>query len=230
VQIDRIAALLKPYLASSPNPRHSESSRRLSEEPAVLSPAQLEDISTYIDLLLRWNSRMNLTAIRYEEEIVTRHFGESIFAALYLFSNIASGAGVTLADVGSGAGFPGIPIKIWTPQVNLTLIESNQKKSTFLREVSRALTFPDIDIQNARAESITLTFDVVTLRAVERFAEILPIATRLVAAEGRIALLMGRSQADQAQSLLPGFSWKQPALVPESKSRCLLVGENMVGN
>src|SRR5580692_9293450 len=81
----RIAELLHPFVSSSPYPYHSELGRRPCEEPAVLSPDQLQHISTYIDILQRWNARINLTAIRNEEEIVARHFGECLFAARLLF-------------------------------------------------------------------------------------------------------------------------------------------------
>src|SRR5580693_2378362 len=135
----QIAALLEPFI----------------ETP--LSPSQLDQISIYIDLLLRWNARINLTAIRNEEEIVTRHFGESLFAARHLFPRVARAPSPTsvsktkvhaprLIDIGSGAGFPGLPIKIWAPEIDLTLIESNQKKATFLREIARKLTLTDINV------------------------------------------------------------------------------------
>src|ERR1700680_4675226 len=154
---ERIAELLEPFL-----------------DPATdqtLTGDDLDLISTYIDLLLRWNARINLTAVREPEEIVTRHFGESLFAARQLFPRRLSVSGaaatpVQVADVGSGAGFPGIPIKLWAPNIFLTLIESNHKKATFLREVARALTLTDINIQNARAETFPPPpSDVVTLRA-----------------------------------------------------------------
>ncbi len=86
----RIAELLEPFLTVAPAACHSEHARSAGEEPASLSPAQLQDISTYIDLLLRWNARINLTAIRDPEEIVTRHFGESLFAARCLFPAASS--------------------------------------------------------------------------------------------------------------------------------------------
>src|SRR5215467_5971388 len=148
----RIAKLLAPYIEAPDDNR--------------LTPAAIKDISTYIDLLKRWNQRINLTAIRSEEEVVTRHFGESLFAARVLFpSHVETGASpvppkrseaasVQVADVGSGAGFPGVPIKLWEPSIALTLIESNHKKATFLREVVRALTLTDVNIQNTRAESL----------------------------------------------------------------------------
>jgi 16S rRNA (guanine527-N7)-methyltransferase len=239
MQPARIAELLHPFLSPTTNPCHSEPGRRPGEEPAVLSPIQLEHISTYIDILLRWNARVNLTAIRNPEEIVTRHFGESLFAARHLFPdagrqgkierNSSPSSAVkgfdAVADLGSGAGFPGIPIKLWAPNIALTLIESNHKKATFLREVTRALTLTDVKIQTARAEALPLsTFDVVTLRAVERFTDVLPVAARLVATSGRLALLIAASQLDAARSALPSFSWDPKIPVPASKSRLLLVG------
>lgn len=232
----RIAELLQPFLSA---PCHSESGRTSGEVPAVvLSSAQLNRISTYIDLLLHWNSRINLTAVRDPEEIVTRHFGESLFAARHLFPalpaqshtdrNFSAPSAVSglvrLADLGSGAGFPGIPIKIWVPDIALTLIESNHKKATFLREVARSLALTDVDIQNARAETVAATFDVVTLRAVERFADALPAANRLLALAARLALLISATQLETAYSVLPDLSWTQPIPIPQSKSRVLLVG------
>jgi 16S rRNA (guanine527-N7)-methyltransferase len=130
----------------------------------------------------------------------------------------------SLADLGSGAGFPGLPIKLWAPHISLTLIESNHKKAAFLREVARALTLTSTNIQNARAESVTATFDTVTLRAVERFEHILPTAAALVAPTGRLALLIGAAQCDQAVAILPHFRWSVPVPVPQSSSRILLVG------
>jgi 16S rRNA (guanine527-N7)-methyltransferase len=233
----RIAELLAPFVADC----HSESGRRHGEEPAVLAPAilsqtQLESISTFIDILQHWNARINLTAIRDEEEIVTRHFGESFFAASHLFPNtLVSELDVAearsqkpearLADLGSGAGFPGLPIKLWASHIALTLIEANHKKATFLREVARALSLTEVDIQNVRAETLSpSTFDVVTFRAVEHFAGALSVATRLVRPKGRIALLISSAQLPIAQSAIPTLIW-QPALpIPQSNSSLLLLG------
>jgi 16S rRNA (guanine527-N7)-methyltransferase len=229
----RIAELLAPFLDPR-NACHSEEQN--GEESAVLSQAQLNDISTYIDILLRWNARINLTAIRGEEEIVTRHFGESLFAAQCLLPRYsASSASSALkafevADLGSGAGFPGIPIKIWAPEISLTLIESNHKKATFLREVVRALTLTDVDIQNVRAESLPPhSFDLVTLRAVERFDTILPIASGLLAPTGRLAILIGSAQLPTARAILPQLTWSKAVPIPGSRSRVLAIAEAMVG-
>jgi 16S rRNA (guanine527-N7)-methyltransferase len=239
MQPARIAELLQPFLSPISSSCHSERGQRPGEESAAPAPApsfaQLKDISTYIDILMRWNARINLTAIRSEEEIITRHFGESFFAARHLFPASAQlGTAARLADVGSGAGFPGIPLKLWAPEINLTLIESSHKKATFLREVIRALTLMDINVFHGRAEQLVTEvdppqlFDVVTLRAVEHFAEILPVAARLVSPGGRLALLIGSSQIEQAQLLLPELTWSSPLDIPLSKLRTLLVGRSPV--
>lgn len=233
---EHIAELLAPYLQVGQH----------------LTSDNLDRISMYIDILLRWNSRINLTAIRAPEEIVTRHFGESLFAARHLFASSPVGTAVPgcpdvrssptdqpapairLADLGSGAGFPGIPIKLWAPHVAVTLIESNQKKIAFLREIVRSLRLMDIDILYGRAEKLLQNhpaagappnrFDVVTLRAVERFDRILRTAARLLAAGGRLALLVGSSQIEAAHSLPETLTWEAPLAVPLSHSRVLLLG------
>jgi len=234
-----IAELLEPFLGAptATNPCHSEPAKA-GEEPAFLSPAQLQSISTYIDILARWNARINLTAIRDPDQIVIRHFGESLFAARHLFpgslyggtperSSASQGGQASAADVGSGAGFPGLPVKLWAPHISLTLIESNQKKATFLREVARALALADINITTNRAEALASgTFDLVMLRAVESFAAILPVAARLVAPAGRLALLVGMSQLDPARSALPQFAWSSAKPIPMSRSRILAVAES----
>ncbi|SRR5258708_4706001 len=223
----RIAELLAPFLGTPP----------ANDQRLAINDALSRDISTYIDMLLRWNARINLTAIRDPEEIVTRHFGESLFAARVLFPDVYPVPSVSsvvkdfdsdlVADVGSGAGFPGIPFKLWNPSINLTLIESNQKKAAFLREVARSLTLTDINVFNGRAEDLPRAharFDVVTLRAVERFEDALRISAALLIPGGRLALLIGSSQQNAAASVLPSFSWNPPRPIPLSQSRILLVG------
>jgi 16S rRNA (guanine527-N7)-methyltransferase len=241
----RISALLAPFME-----RH-------------LSAIQLGQTSTYIDLLLHWNARINLTAIREPEEIVTRHFGESFFLARHLFPDrpdrplLAAheavpdpSAGFSLTtnhgplatavvDIGSGAGFPALPLKIWAPDLRLTLIESNHKKAAFLREAIRALTLMNVDVIAERAETVAPRqtplpraglqvrlpgADLVTLRAVEKFDEILPLATSFLAPHGRLALLIGSPQLEKLQSLpsMNAMKWTSLA-IPKSHSRVLSV-------
>jgi len=205
----------------------------------ALDDSRLSLISTYIDLLIRWNARINLTAIRDPEEIVTRHFGESLFTAKCLFPaapdvgegalarpTTHAGTAARLIDVGSGPGFPGLPIKIWNLDLQVTLIESNQKKATFLREVVRTLTLTDVNVFAARAETRPpATADLVTLRAVERFDESLTVAANLVVPGGRLALLIGSAQVEQTSHLSPHFDWRPPISIPNSRARVLLLGD-----
>jgi 16S rRNA (guanine527-N7)-methyltransferase len=229
VDTTRIAALLEPFLLQP------------------LPDAALGQISTYIDLLRRWNARINLTAVRDPEAIVTRHFGESLFLARHLFpepvartflsapgvsasqeagapSKLCLGGDVHVLDIGSGPGFPGVPVKIWAPGVLLTLVESNHKKAAFLREVARSLTLTDVNVITERADTLRLApVQAVTLRAVERFETILPIATRFLAPAGRLALLIGSSQAPLLPTLVPHFRLLPPIPIPQSKSRILVL-------
>jgi 16S rRNA (guanine527-N7)-methyltransferase len=208
-----IASLLVPYVESN-------------ELGLGLPESLLAQFSIYFDLLLRWNARTSLTAIRVPEEIVTRHFGESLFAARQIFPAGYSTRALTtsLADVGSGAGFPGLPIKLWGPHLQVTLIESQQKKATFLREVVRALQLTGVEVRSSRAELVTETFDVVTLRAVERFDEVVGVAGGLVRPGGRLGLLIGEDQVIKAREVLPGLKWEKPVPIPASKRRVVLVG------
>jgi 16S rRNA (guanine527-N7)-methyltransferase len=224
----RIAELLQPFL-QTPIPRTSLDPLSFQagfspEESAVLTASQIENISTYIDLLLRWNARVNLTAVRDPEEIVTRHFGESLLAARYLFPSRHTNEDLT--DFGSGAGFPGLPIKIWVPDLRLTLIESNHKKATFLREVVRKLAMTNVEVFSGRAEDYVGQADVVTLRAVERFEQAVPLAVRLVRPGGRLTLLIGEAQIGRARALAPSLEWSVPVGIPLSSSRVVLVGRS----
>jgi|SRR5579884_3914992 len=221
---DQIASLLKPFIK------------------APLSAHQLAMVSAYLDLLLRWNERINLTAVRRPEEIVDRHFGESFFLAQHLFGPEWNGR---LVDVGSGAGFPGVPIAIYASAAQVTLVESNNKKATFLRELTRTLKTQNVAVYAGRAEEFpggTTAPDVVTLRAVEKFEAAVPVAASLVQrkaplmpADGssppkarRLALLIGAAQEESAKRLAPGFSWESPIATPRSTNRIVLVG-NLVG-
>jgi 16S rRNA (guanine527-N7)-methyltransferase len=202
VDTERIATLLEPYIGRG-----------------ALSAAQLDYISTYVNVLTKWNARTNLTAIREEEDIVRRHFGESLFAAAALLD---PGTSITAIDVGSGAGFPGLPMKIFAPGLHQTLVESHGKKATFLREVVRALHLKDVSVVEGRAEGLDITAELVTFRGVEKFEAILVAASKLVAPGGRLAALIGAAQVARAHELLPG-EWLEPRTIPGSESRVLAI-------
>jgi 16S rRNA (guanine527-N7)-methyltransferase len=215
-----------PMTRELANPISPERIRQLLApfvEPMALKDSQVSAILVYIDLLLKWNAKLNLTAIRDPEEIITRHFGESLFAARRLFPTANSHESVI--DIGSGAGFPGFPIKVWCPCLELTLIESNQRKATFLREVIRALDLKSSVVLAERAESVSLRADIVTFRAVERFEHILPVALSLVKPGGRIALLIGEMQVRRAESTIPIVTWSAPIPIPLTRNGRLLIGQ-----
>lgn len=204
-----------------------------------LSPVQIQQLRVYLDLLLRWNQKINLTSVHTPEAIVTRHFGESLFLAASVVpkeqlaiqrtSTKASPAGRDFVDIGSGAGLPGIPLKIYAPHLRGMLVESHNKKATFLKEVVRALNLKGIEVFSGRAQELAQPgaqgFSLVTLRAVERFENVLPIAAKLVAQKGRLALLIGSAQVETAQGLLPSLAWQPARPTPLSRSRVLLIGE-----
>ncbi|HET9180514.1 MAG TPA: 16S rRNA (guanine(527)-N(7))-methyltransferase RsmG [Candidatus Angelobacter sp.] len=183
----------------------------------------LESISIYIDLLLKWTRKINLTAVRDPKEIVTRHFGESLFAATHLLPPNWRGA---VIDVGSGAGFPGLPMAMSCSTASVTLIESQGKKAAFLKEVIYALALKNVSVFNGRAEGFPSQGDLVTLRAVEQFEKVLPISIKLVKRGGSLGLMIGKSQIEAARQLLSTVEWKQPLEVPGGHSRALLIGIN----
>ena len=210
----RIAELLEPFLSGP------------------LADSQLNNISTYIDILLRWNAKMNLTSVRNPEEIISRHFGESLFVAQQI-SKIATieypGKSTHLMDIGSGAGFPGLPIKIFDPAISVTLIESSHKKVAFLREVIRELDLREAAVFADRAESYEVSIKadqlmIATLRAVEHYQEILDIAVRLLNPPSYIALLIGENQIQPTQAQYPDLKWRAPLEIPLSSRRSLLIG------
>ncbi len=178
----------------------------------------------YCALLLRWSSRVNLTAIRDQEGILSRHFVESIACARVLPARIA-----TLLDFGSGAGFPGIPIALCRPEIAVTLAESQGKKAAFLYEVIRALGI-SATVHSGRAESLSSTFDCVTLRAVDRMPLAVQSATEQVSAGGWLAILTTGARFGEVQAACgPIWSWLDPLPLPGSHNRVAAFGRRGVG-
>jgi 16S rRNA (guanine527-N7)-methyltransferase len=186
----RIAELLEPYLEAPVDALSgpaAESSILLAQ---AADKAAVEQLGVYLDLLLRWNARTNLTAIRTPEEIVRRHFGESLFAGRALQGVL--GDGDTLLDFGSGAGFPGLPIAILLPGLYVTLAESQNKKATFLREAVRQLGL-EVEVWASRVSSMppTRSFSAVILRAVDAMQLAEEEARQRVATGGWLLTLHG---------------------------------------
>ena len=168
---------------------------------------------------MRWNARLNLTAIREPEAILSRHFVECIASARALPAEIR-----TLLDFGSGAGFPGIPISICRPEVEVTLAESQGKKAAFLREVVRTLGLR-AKVQGGRAESLLTEFDCVALRAVDKMESAISAASKLVRAGGWLAAMTTVSEIESVH-LAAGsaFQWRKAVKLPGSETRVLALG------
>jgi 16S rRNA (guanine527-N7)-methyltransferase len=199
---DSIAELLQPYVAEASVPP--------PEWPHIYA-----QLSIYLTLILKWNARTNLTAIRTSEEIVRRHFGESLFAGAHL------GPCQTLLDFGSGAGFPGLPIQLMRPDVHVTLAESRTKKASFLRDAVRTLELPT-EIWAARVEAMPAArrFDAVALRAVDNMN--LAVQEAALRASNRV-LILTTSRQSAFPGLAPGFRVSNPVPLPESTDGVLLI-------
>jgi 16S rRNA (guanine527-N7)-methyltransferase len=177
-----------------------------------LSETELALLTSHYKLLLQWNRRINLTSIREPKAIVTRHFGESLFVATLLGPETQS-----LLDVGTGAGFPGLPLAVCKPGWRVTLLESNAKKVAFLKEVARGI--PNVSILHNRLENISGQFSGATVRGV-RPASVLPELRRLSA---RVILLLLESQIAEVQEF-PGYHWEKRVSLPWDPSRVVLIG------
>ena len=177
----------------------------------------------YCALLLRWNARMNLTAVRDEDGILARHFVESIAAARALPGGIA-----TLLDFGSGAGFPGIPIALCRPEIAVTLAESQGKKAAFLREAVRTLSLSTV-VHSGRAETLVTLFNCVILRAVDRMEQAVGAGAGLVGEGGWLAVMSTEGELETLRLTAGGgFSWASPHRFPGSDRRVLYLGERVV--
>jgi len=188
-----------------------------------LASALANRFEDYLSLLLRWNARMNLTAVRDEDSILSRHFVESIACARALPAGIAS-----LLDFGSGAGFPGIPIALCRPEVAVTLAESQGKKAAFLREADRTLKL-SCKIHSGRAESLTARFDCVTLRAVDRMPQAVQAAASLVSSYGWLAIMTTQTELNALQAAPDQpFDWQTPIPLTGSKNRVLALAQRKI--
>jgi 16S rRNA (guanine527-N7)-methyltransferase len=172
-----------------------------------LDEAQLARLVTHLDLLGEWNSRMNLTAIRDRPSQLTKHLLDSLTVLPYL-------QGPRIADVGSGAGFPGIPLAIVEPHRHFSLIESTGKKCRFLEHVRDTLQLANVEVVQARAESYEpdVRFDTVIARAVGPIAGLVKVAGGLVVGGGRLLAMKGRFPQDELAVKLSG--WKVAAVHP----------------
>ncbi len=182
----------------------------------------IEQTLSYLRLLLTWNDKLNLTAIRDPVEILHRHFCESMYAAVSV--PIERGR---LADVGSGAGFPGLPLKIIRPELEVFLIESNVKKATFLAEVIRELALQNVRVIVSRYEDLgeeIAPLDFVCARAVGDFDQLLTWAGAVSTSARGVVLWIGGRDLERVKRY-KSWTWREPIPMPHSLQRYLLVGD-----
>lgn len=195
--------------------------RALEEFKLPAYDDQILQIQQYIRMLLAWNDKVNLTAIRDPLEILYRHFCESMYAAV----SVPVEAG-RLADVGSGGGFPGLPLKILRPELRVFLIESNLKKATFLAEVTRELGLTDTQVLVRRYEELgeeIAPLDFVCSRALGDFQGLLKWAHSEQIAAKQVVLWIGARDLLEIQKI-HSWEWRESIPVPNSLQRLLLVG------
>ncbi len=199
--------------------------RALGEFQIVVNDSQVLQIQQYMSILLTWNEKISLTAIREPLEILNRHFCECMYAASAV--PVEDGR---LADVGSGGGFPGLPLKIIRPELQVMLIESNIKKATFLAEVIRDLGLADARVLVGRYEELgeeIAPLDFVCSRALGEFAPFLEWAHSEKVGAKEVILWIGARDLPEIQKIQT-WDWREPIPVPHSLRRLLLVGTRKI--
>jgi 16S rRNA (guanine527-N7)-methyltransferase len=208
-------------IGSPPVPSSAAIQRAAAEFQLQLNNEQVLQIQQYTRLLLTWNDKVNLTAIRDPLEILYRHFCESMYGGFLLPVE-----NCRLADVGSGGGFPGLPLKIVRPNLDVYLIESNVKKATFIAEVIRELGLTGARVLVSRFEELgeeVAPLDFVCSRALGEFGSFLSWAASPQVAAKQILLWLGGRDLEEVRAL-PGWSWDTPKPMPHSLQRVLLLG------
>ena len=195
----------------------------LSPFDLSLSAETIGKLLIYLDQLIRWNRKINLTAIEAAEECVTRHFGES-----FLISKVVKLRG-SLLDIGSGAGFPGLAIKLIAPDLDVILLEPIAKKRAFLKEVTRVCEMTRVEVAGTRLEELARaqepqSFDLITIRAVGGLEPLIRKAAALLKSGGHFCLWLGRQQVREIRDAAPEFRWCEPLAIPISRDRCILTG------
>ena len=173
-----------------------------------LTPSQVATLERHFLLLMKWNEVLSLTSLSDTDEIVERHYCESIFLGLHL-----PAGSLKIADIGSGAGFPGIPVAVLRPDCSVSLIESHKRKGVFLREATRDLA--NVDVLSKRVEDVIGDFDWGVCRAV-RFSDIEKPVARISRSVG---VLGGKDTPPTSR-----FTWNDPIRLPWGQQRYVWIG------
>jgi 16S rRNA (guanine527-N7)-methyltransferase len=202
------------------SPIESRLAAGLSGLGLALAPAQVEALLRLVDELADWNTRFNLTAIKVPAEVVDKHLLDSLAVLPRL-------KGLSIADIGTGAGFPGLPLAVADPDRRFTLVESTGKKANFVRHAVKVLNLPNVEVVQGRAEAWkpSQPFDSVISRALGPLSDFIRVAGHLAGRRGRLLAMKGKVPEGELKSLPPG--WKvltvHPIRVPGlDAERCLV--------
>ena len=201
----------------------------LSKLNVPLSEKQLEQLDKYYELLIEWNEKINLTRITEYEDVYLKHFYDSLTIAKVVDLSTKQ----TLCDVGTGAGFPGVVLKIVYPNLKITLVDSLQKRVNYLNEIVKELGLEDIHAIHSRGEDFKETFDVVTARAVANIEKLVTYTMHLVNKNGIFVAMKGNideeltSQVEQKINRKYKIEQVEKFLLPiENSNRSLIVLKN----
>jgi len=181
----------------------------LADKGIQLDERQLDQFEQYFELLVEWNEKMNLTAITEKEDVYLKHFFDSVSAAFFV--NFKSP--IKLCDVGAGAGFPSIPLKICFPELDVTIVDSLQKRITFLENLAKELGLKNTHFYHDRAETFAQKpefreqFDIVTARAVARMSVLSELCLPLVKLDGMFVAMKASSAEEELKAA--GYALKQ---------------------
>ncbi|TBR11009.1 MAG: 16S rRNA (guanine(527)-N(7))-methyltransferase RsmG [Lysobacter sp.] len=195
-----------------------------------LDPAHAPRLLAYLALLVRWNGAYNLTAIRDPREMVTKHLLDSL--AMHAHVAPLAAAGSALADLGTGAGLPGIPLAIVTPGLRVTLVESAGKKARFMRQAVRELGLADVRVAESRIEALDEpgAYAAITARALATIPLILELGGHLLAGDGVLLAMKGAYPADELARLPAGWVMRssEPLQVPglDAERHLVIIGRS----
>lgn len=168
---------------------------------------QIEKFSRYLELLIQWNQKINLTSLKTPQEIIIKHFLDSISCIKVINKNLNI-EGISIIDVGTGAGFPGIPIKITCPSISLSLLEARKKKIIFLKKIIEEMNFQQVEILDGRAEVFGKSpnyrekYDIALSRAVAPLNTLSEYCLPLVRVGGLFVAQKGRSYNEEIDKAL----------------------------
>jgi len=201
-----------------------EIASELADYQVALSPPALKQLACYLELLLRWNRRVNLSGYRDPRQMVRRLFGESLYLA-----RVVELRG-WLVDLGSGAGFPGLALKLAAPELRVTLVESQRKKGAFLKEAVRSCGFSYVDVVVERFESWAGQLQgeerpsIITTRAVRVEEGLLKLMDGVLAERGKAVFVTTAARGSEIRKLAPGWMWSREFPIPHAINAVVLAG------